>query len=151
MSSQKLQQKDSKKKKKPKYNQNSQVRSALRRTFSRSPIVQEVIKNARSEHKKYKKDGSLAKKPAVRYTCTECKKLFMRKNIAVDHIDPVIPICGEFENWDLFIERLFCSISNLQVLCSYYIKDKDKHGGELSCHHKKTQEEKTLRKNYKNV
>lgn len=140
-----------KKKKKPKYNQNSQIRSALRRTFSRSPLVKEVIDDTRSEHNKFKNDGSLAKRKAVRYTCSECNKMFMRKHIAVDHIDPVIPIDSEFNGWDEFVKRLFCDKSNLQVLCSYFIKDKEKYGGELSCHHKKTQQEKKLRKNHKNV
>ena len=135
-----------KKKKKPKYNQNSQIRSAIRRTFSRSPLVQEVIKKVRSEHEQLKKDGTPAKRKAVRYKCANCGKLFMRKDIAVDHIDPVIPLDGEFDSWDKFVERLFCDKSNLQVLCSYELKDKDKYGGESSCHHKKTQEERKQRK-----
>lgn len=135
-----------KKKKKPKYNKNSQIRSAIRRTFSRSPVVKEVIDSVRSEHDQYNKDGSLSKRKAVRYTCSECGEQFMRKNIAVDHIEPVIPVDREFQTWDNFVERLFCDESNLQVLCSYKLKDKDKHGGEPSCHHKKTQEERQLRK-----
>lgn len=135
-----------KKKKKPKYNQNSQIRSAVRRTFSRSPLVQEVLHSVRSEHDQFKKDGSLAKRKAVRYECAECGKLFMRTQVAVDHIDPVIPLDKEFSTWDNFVNRLFCSKINLQVLCSYRIKDKGKHGDELSCHHKKTQEERALRK-----
>jgi len=135
-----------KKKKKPKYNQNSQVRSAIRRTFSRSPLVQEVLKSVRSEHDQLKKDGTLAKRKAVRYECAECGKLFMRTQVAVDHVDPVIPLDEEFTDWNTFVSRLFCDKLNLQVLCSYRIKDKDKHGGILSCHYRKTQEERALRK-----
>jgi len=135
-----------KKKKKPKYNQNSQVRSAIRRTFSRSPLVQEVLKSVRSEHDQFKKDGTLAKRKAVRYECAECGKLFMRTQVAVDHVDPVIPLDEEFTDWNTFVSRLFCDKLNLQVLCSYRIKDKDKHGGILSCHYRKTQEERALRK-----
>lgn len=135
-----------KSKKRPKYNKNSQIRSAIRRTFSRSPLVQEVLKSVRSEHDQYKKDGNLAKRKAVRYKCAECGKLFMRTEVAVDHVDPVIPLDKEFTNWDEFVGRLFCNEDNLQVLCSYKIKDKHKHGDELSCHHKKTQQERALRK-----
>lgn len=135
-----------KKKKKPKYNQNSQIRSAVRRTFSRSPLVQEVLQDARSEHVQYKKDGTPAKRPAVRYTCAHCGELFMKTKVAVDHIDPVIPVDKTFTCWDDFITRTFCDKSNLQVLCSYPLKDKDKYNGEPSCHYKKTQEEKQLRK-----
>lgn len=135
-----------KKKKKPKYNQNSQIRSAIRRTFSRSPLVQEVLKDARSEHTQYNKDGTESKRKAVRYKCASCGKLFMGKDVAVDHIDPVIPLDEEFSSWDDFVNRLFCSKDNLQVLCSYKIKDKKRFDDELSCHHKKTQEERKLRK-----
>ena len=139
-----------KKKKKPKYNKNSQIRSAIRRTFSRSPLVQEVKKSVRSEHVQLKKDGSPAKRKAVRYKCAECGRLFMGTEVAVDHIDPVIPLDETFQTWDNFIERLFCSADNLQVLCSYRLKDINKHGGEKSCHHKKTQEERRLRKELMN-
>lgn len=140
-----------KKKKKSKYNQNSQIRSSIRRTFSRSPLVQEVINAVRSEHDQYKKGGTLAKKKAVRYTCAHCGRLFMRKDIAVDHIDPVIPLNSTFTSWDNFIERLFCSKENLQVLCSYTLKRKGEFDGETSCHYKKTQEEKEERKKYENM
>lgn len=140
-----------KKKKKPKYNKNSQIRSAIRRTFSRSPLVQEVIKKVRSEHDQFKKDGTLAKRKAVRYKCANCGKLFMRKDIAVDHIDPVIPINESFISWDKFVDRLFCGENNLQVLCSYTLKRKDEFGGETSCHYKKTQEEKRERKKYEEL
>ena len=135
-----------KKKKKPKYNQNSQVRSAIRRTFSRSPLVQEVLRSVRSEHDQYNKDGSLGKKKAVRYECAMCGKLFMRTQVAVDHVDPVIPLDKEFTDWDTFVSRLFCDKKNLQVLCSYKIKDKGKHNDKLSCHHEKTQQERVIRK-----
>ena len=135
-----------KKKKKPKYNQNSQIRSAIRRTFSRSPKVKEVIDSVRSEHDQYNKDGSLSKRKAVRYKCAHCGRLFMRKDIAVDHINPVIPLDSKFTSWDDFVDRLFCEKSNLQVLCSYTLKRKSEFDNENSCHYKKTQEEKAERK-----
>lgn len=135
-----------KKKKKPKYNQNSQIRSAIRRAFSRSPVVQEVIDTTRKEYDQYKKDGTLAKKKAVRYTCYACGREFMRKHIAVDHINPVIPLDEAFTTWDKFVERLFCDKSNLQVLCSYKLKEKHNFHNEPSCHYKKTQQEKDIRK-----
>lgn len=136
-----------KKKKKPKYNKNSAIRSAIRRAFSRSPVVQEVLKEARTEEPKYNKNGSLAKKPSVFYTCAECKKKFKGTEVAVDHIDPVIPIDQTFKDWNTFVDRLGWEVKeNLQVLCSYLLKNKHLHGDIPSCHHKKTQEEKAARK-----
>jgi len=134
------------KKKKPKYNQNSQIRSAIRRTFSRSPMVQEVKKSARTEHDQFKKDGTLAKRKAIRYKCVDCSGLFKGVEIAVDHIIPVIPTDEEFKDWNGFVNRLFCDKDNLQILCSYKLKDVAKHNNEPSCHHKKTQQERKERK-----
>ena len=133
-------------KKKSKYNQNSQIRSALRRTFSRSPIVREILNSARIEYDQYKKDGTIAKRKAVRYKCAICGKEFKSSEVSVDHIIPVIPVNSEFDGWDNFIERLFCDKDNLQVVCSYKLKDRNKHEGRSSCHHIKTQEERRQRK-----
>jgi len=126
------------KKKKPKYNQTSAIISSLKRTFSRSPVVQEVLKEHRQEHPQYNKDGTLAKKPAVRYPCVECHNLHMGKNIQVDHIEPVIPlnIPAKHACMDVVIGRLFCNKSNLQILC----KD---------CHKTKSKEENTIRNTWK--
>ena len=56
-------------------------------------------------------------------------------NISVDHIDPVINPINGFENWDMLIERMFCEVEGLQLLC----KD---------CHSLKTAEERQERKKY---
>lgn len=135
-----------KKKKKPKYNVNSNIRSAIRRVFSRSPFVRAKIQEVRRERPRYKKDGTLAKRPHVEYQCAECQRWFKSTEIAVDHIDPVISLEDGFVDWNTFVDRLFCEPDNLQVVCSYLLKNKDKHGGIPSCHHRKTQEERKLRK-----
>jgi hypothetical protein len=120
-------------KKKPKYNQNSAIRSALRRTFSRSPIVREVLMSGRREVPKYRKDGTRAKKDSVQYQCEVCSKWVGSQHIEVDHINSVIDNEIGFENWETFIERLFCSKENLQRICD-------------DCHDKKTQAEREVAK-----
>lgn len=47
------------------------------------------------------------------------------KDVQVDHIEPI----GNIENWDSYIEKLFCPASNLQVLCQdcHKIKTKKEH------------------------
>ena len=135
-------------KKKKKFNENAAIRSAIRRIFSRSPVVIEVIEEGRRERPRYKKDGTPAKVPHVEYQCENCKRWFKKKDIAVDHIDPVIHPENGFQDWNTFVERLWCKKDNLQRLCNYLVKDKDKHGGVTSCHHQKTQaERKALREN----
>jgi 5-methylcytosine-specific restriction endonuclease McrA len=133
--------KTGKPKKRPKYNQSSAIRSALRRSFSRSPIVREIMQAHRRELPKYNKDGSLAAKPKVEYQCQVCAAWVSSTKIAVDHILPVIPMANqEKEQWDpqnpdwnMYVRRLWCDPSNLQTICS-------------DCHDKKTAAERQQRK-----
>ena len=53
--------------------------------------------------------------------------------VCVDHIDPVIDPDKGFENWDKYINRMFCEKENLQVLCA-------------KCHDEKTKKEKKRKK-----
>jgi 5-methylcytosine-specific restriction endonuclease McrA len=56
----------------------------------------------------------------------------MEKNINVDHICPAGSLKSA-QDLPGFVERLFCEIDNLQILCS-------------SCHDKKTKEEREEKK-----
>jgi 5-methylcytosine-specific restriction endonuclease McrA len=118
-------------KKKPKYNANSAIRSAVRRAFSRSPMVREVMMKVRRERPWYKSDGSQAAKPRVEYLCSTCGEWHMGKNIQVDHLIPVIDPETGFQDWNTFIARLFCDSDNLRVLCH-------------TCHKLKTDSEKAV-------
>ena len=126
--------------KKPKWNENAVIRGALRRAFARSPAVIETKMKVRKEFPQFNKDGLPSKKPAVRYRCATCGEYFKSSDVAVDHIDPVIE--NGFEDWNVFVKRLFCNKENLQVLCSYKLKDIDKYNGKVSCHLLKTREER---------
>ncbi len=122
------------------WNEDSALRSAWRRIFSRSPIVIEVLREGKRYVKKINKDGSQAKKDSVEYLCNVCKKWVKasvggRSNVAVDHIIPVISvddIGGKIKDWNLFKTKLFCSKSNLQIICK-------------PCHLYKSNEEKIKR------
>jgi 5-methylcytosine-specific restriction endonuclease McrA len=86
------------------------IRSALRQK-SRwwKPITECKLKARRT----YKGPN---KRQKFEYQCKKCKQWFAEKNINVDHIQPAGSLnCAE----DLpgFINRLFCEINNLQVLC----------------------------------
>lgn len=56
-------------------------------------------------------------KLAMHYRCAECKQLFVAADVQVDHIEPVVDPKKGFVSWDSFINRIFCEIENLQVLC----------------------------------
>lgn len=70
------------------------------------------------------------------YYCADCKQIFPRHLVAVDHIDPMIPLTG-FDNWTSVFQRLFHG--SLQVLCK----------GKGSCHQKKTNRENAQRRKFK--
>ena len=119
-------------KKRPPYNENAVIRGALRRQFSRSPVVREVLMKERREVPKFNKDGGRAKKDAVQYRCNACGEWTKSTAVSVDHITPVIDVEVGFVDWNQFISRLFCDASNLQVICD-------------PCHNAKTQGERIAR------
>ena len=122
-------------KKRPPYNQESAIRGALRRAFSRSPLVREVLEESRQEFPRYKKDGTRHKKNWVKRQCQVCDEWVSSSHIAVDHIDPVISVEDGKQDWNTFIDRLWCNTSgkaNLQRICD-------------PCHDKKTQVERIAR------
>ncbi len=122
-------------KKKPPYNREAAIRGALRRAFSRSPLVQEVMAESRREVPRYNKDGSRHKKNWVQRQCQVCGDWVSTSKMAVDHIVPVISVEHGKESWDTFIDRLWCITAgkaNLQRICD-------------PCHDKKTQEERIAR------
>lgn len=119
-------------KKKPKYNQNSVIRGALRRAFARSPIVLEVMQASRRESPRYKKDGTRHKKNWVQRQCEVCDAWVSSSKIVADHIEPVVSVDDGFQDWNEFVARLWCDPKNLQRICH-------------TCHDKKTQEERIER------
>ena len=102
------------------------IRSALRQ---KSRWWKPILQCKQKAKRPYK--GPL-KRQRWEYQCNECKNWFPDKKINVDHIVPAGTLkCAN----DLpgFVERLFCEVDNLQVLCS-------------NCHDKKTKSEKKATK-----
>jgi len=119
-------------KKKPKYNPNSVIRGALRRAFARSPLVQEVMNESRREMPRYKQDGTRHKKNWVQRQCEVCNNWESSSKMAVDHKVPVVSVDDGFQDWNEFIDRLWCDKGNLQRICD-------------TCHDKKTSQERIAR------
>lgn len=97
--------------------------SQLRGSFRKYPIKYEVLREAATEKKVNPDTGRVAQ----HYRCNGCKKEFVQSSVQVDHIVPVMKATG-FDTWDDYINSLFCSKDNLQVLC-------------LGCHRIKTNNE----------
>lgn len=111
------------------------IKGAIRRAFSRSALHKEVLNRAKSLG-----HVDLAR-PRVKtwYQCEECKKFCAGYELQVDHIEPAVKIDETFENMSLdeFVNRLWCSVDNLQAIC------------KEPCHKNKTKLEKEQRKLYK--
>jgi len=107
------------------------------------------IRSALRQKSRWWKPISLAKANAKRpytgplkrqkfeYQCNECKNWFPDKKINVDHICPAGSLNSAQDLPD-FIERLFCEVDNLQVLCE-------------TCHNKKTKSERNGRETSNSV
>lgn len=71
------------------------------------------------------------------YQCNHCKECFSKKQVRLDHIEPVVRLSG-FTNWDDYLKRMFPKAEGFQVLC-------------LGCDKLKTDEENILRTLKKSV
>jgi hypothetical protein len=73
------------------------------------------------------------------YRCELCSEVHPNKNVRVDHREPVVPLTGfpklpdGRDDWSTYIERLYCSDENFQLIC-------------CNCHDKKTDVEREIRK-----
>ena len=80
----------------------SKIRGALRKLWLWSDQRREALSRARQSRGCYK--------------CEQCGSMVGVGLINVDHIKPAVPVTG-WDSWDGYIERLFCSVDGLQVLC----------------------------------
>ena len=86
------------------------IRSSLRQKSRWWKPIQECKKQAR------RKSQSENKRLKWEFQCNICKNWFSEKLIKVDHIKPVGTLkCAN--DLPLFVENLFCEISNLQCAC----------------------------------
>lgn len=104
------------------------ITSALRAASRRWPPKFAALKKALVGRKTNDKTGKLAQ----HYRCVTCNKDFVGADVQVDHIHPVVDPVQGFVSWDTYIDRMFCELHDLQVLCK-------------PCHKEKTQQEKEAR------
>lgn len=129
-------------KKNNEFDLNKFIEKELRRAFKRSPLYSEAKNRAKREFFVESKKGKPLRR--VHYQCAGCGRFFLDKSvdrckeIAIDHKEPVISLEHGRQDNNTYIERLFCSVDNLQVLCNY----KGERDGVRSCHKIKTQKER---------
>jgi hypothetical protein len=113
----------------------------LRRAFRRSPLYSQTKNRFKADFFETTKTGKKVRR--VHYKCAHCGGFFLdrtgNREIAVDHIEPVIDTKLGWVGYESFVNRLFCSADNLQILCNY----KGEKNGKISCHAIKTLQERS--------
>lgn len=109
------------------------ITSALRGAFRRYPTKFEALAMAGVGSKPNKRTNRWAK----HYKCRSCGGEFVGSDVNVDHVVPVVDTTEGFVSWDVFIERLFCDVDNLQVLCEECHAIKSKAERSERCSQKK--------------
>ena len=107
------------------------IRSGLRQKSQRWKPIFDAKKLAQVPY-----DGT-DKRTRFAYTCAICKGDFKGTETMVDHIVP----CGSLKSFDelpAFVERLFCEVDGLRVLCK-------------SCHQEVTNAERIAEKTVDNT
>ena len=104
------------------WNKKSKITSALRQVWRWSPLPHAARQRAKLGRNSYQ--------------CAHCNKIWGIKEIRVDHIDTVVPLNWEVDDWTVYVARLFCSVDGLQVLC-------------IDCHAAKTKQERAYKKLHK--
>lgn len=102
------------------------IRSTLRQKSRWWKPIAEAKQKARRVYK------GINKRQKFEYQCNECKGWFSDKEVAVDHLVPAGSL-NCFLDLPGFVERLFCEVHNLQVLCK-------------NCHNTKSKDEIKNRK-----
>lgn len=106
------------------------IKGGLRSLTNRWGPKSACVKDAWLERGVYKCAGYKRRWHKVPVSIKVGKKRM--RNIAVDHIDPVVNPTTGFVSWDNLIERLFVEKDGLQLLCK-------------ACHDEKTSDERKLR------
>lgn len=121
------------------------IRSGLREKFNRYPAKYRALKLVETKRtvvdekghivrfKEGRKAGEL--KTVNVYKCASCSSLFKQSEVQVDHIKPAGSL-KSFDDLPSFVERLFCGVEGLQVLCSlcHDIKTKQEKNNEDRIH-----------------
>ena len=112
------------------------VKSTLRQATRKWGPIQQCLKDARVRRGFYLCACCNQEVTATVMATLKNGKKKRVKNAIVDHIEPIVDPHTGFTTWDDCIERMFCEIDNLQVVCH-------------ACHQEKCAEEAAISKKRK--
>lgn len=103
------------------------ARQALRRAFSRSPVVVSMMMENRRKAPRFTKNGARHKVDAVEHLCNVChkwKRSSKGLKVVIDHIEPVVDPDTGFVDFNTYFKRMWCDRSNLQKICGECHREK---------------------------
>ena len=108
---------------------------SLRKASYRWPPRNAALRASACTKEEYEKAPGEKVSKLVRnfYRCKQCRLVFSRKGVSIDHIKPVIDPKRGFQGFDVYIPRMFVQVAGFQILCN-------------GCHDKKTKKENRSRK-----
>jgi hypothetical protein len=111
---------------------------ALRKASYRWPPRQAALQAMRAARADFRKHGGEKVSKLVRnfYFCAHCDKVFSRKGVSIDHVEPVVDPRHGWQGFDEYIKRMFCLVDGFQILCH-------------NCHDTKTKKENKIRQKYR--
>jgi 5-methylcytosine-specific restriction endonuclease McrA len=100
------------------------LKGAIRRVFSRSDLRKSILDASVVSHSDPKR-----KRVKTWVKCAVCGKYDAKSSVAIDHIQPVVPLDRSFEEMSLdeVVDRMWCDPTNLQTICEkdHLIKSKE--------------------------
>lgn len=116
---------------------NSFIRNQLRSATRKWAPISETKKKARVARGQYECAGC---KQVVPPTIKQGRKRV--NNVFVDHVDPIVDPKVGFQGFDVFIERMFCEMENLQLLCGECHDEKSMRERRIAVETRKKNKEK---------
>lgn len=94
------------------------LKPQLRRLCRRWPPYYKVLNDCKEIRYIQTKSGA-GRVKRVFFPCAHCKGMFTRKEVQIDHILPVVDTAlgNSRPDFNTLIERMFCDVTNLQILC----------------------------------
>jgi 5-methylcytosine-specific restriction endonuclease McrA len=98
------------------FNKKNWLISQLRRLSVKYPPRLKVLNAGKTTYYIKSKKNTDVKR--VSFECSSCHtKGLTSKQIALDHVLPVVDVKNGWTNWEDFINRLFCDESNFSLIC----------------------------------
>lgn len=115
----------------------------IRRLSYRWPPRNECLREAGRTRNQFERNPGVDPRKVTRrvrnfFECADCEKIFPRRGVSVDHVDPVVQPKIGWESWDIYLARLFCDAEGYQILCN-------------ECHDSKTEKERAIRTKYRRL